>query len=60
MAHHNIFENAVSFNVAPLKVPSTKDLARNASIRMGGGQIASYGDVGMKSGTFSFDTNRED
>lgn len=59
MADDNIFKNAVSFNVAPLKAPSLKDSARNASIRMRGGQIASYGDVGMKSGTFTFDTNRE-
>lgn len=54
----NIFGNAVSFSNPKLKVASLKDLGRAAN-QLRGGQIASYGDVGMKSGTFSFPTDRE-
>jgi len=59
MADDNIFANAVSFSNPKLTAPSTKDLARKAGNIMRGGQIASYGDVGMKSGTFTFGTDRE-
>lgn len=59
MEDDNIFGNAVSFNNPSLKAPSLKDLGRTAGNIMRGGQIASYGDVGMKSVTFSFPTNRE-
>lgn len=59
MADENIFGNALSFTVPKLKTPSTKDLARKAGDMLRGGEITGYGDVGMKSGTFTFATDKE-